>query len=1144
MWTGYPRFYPERVSALLRHILAEAGQNYIAAAPTTKPICHAFGYVKPPPVRHSLSSIPMTHIDPTGSDPPYSSGDARKPLTRAPLLFAAALLLLGAAVWAVQPPPSTAQGASFPPTGTWYTYANGDDILTLTIEGDTLWAGTRAGGVVRWNPADRTYVQFLKPQDPLAGNTVRDIHIDPEGNKWFATDGGLSVLNDNGTPDRNDDVWYTYTRETTAGELPSNHVTAIAASVDQAGNPQPNILWIGTTRYWDPDAEAYTGGGLVQLDTQGTPSPDDDEWLHTYTLENTISGGGSEITLGLASNNIADVLPVPGNRVWVATRSQLVFNQSMRIPQWLPQHGGLSRLDHKGSPDPGDDNWKTWNCEGGSFSCVTTRIRMDTSGYVWVATQGRGVLAFPHDARRLDPDQNRFTTSDGLPSNNIDAIAFGPPGNSTWHNTVWLSTYRSLNYLGDGVSVLNHRGTIENKDDDVWNKQNPRPGNPITVEDGLAGERVQAMAAGNEVVWMGTGGRNGFAYGISAFSLQQKTFEQPLTTADFGLPYNYVTDIAVGQPGTRWESQVWIATGNKRMRRYGAGALLLDTNGTQNPADDTWTPFTKENTDDNGEAPWTGLASNNIAGLVINGENIWFGTQQVTVESGQFTDGGVSVYNGEQWTIRTLQNTGGTNAGLRLDAISTIGPGCRGDIWIGLGRIGEKVGLGIDVLDPNGAPHDRGNDNWASFEWDAILSNLITAIAPDCDHGRLWVAATSFPTEYGPRGGGVGVYEYGNERWTTYTISDGIESYRSGTATGEVQSIAVGPDGRVWAGTHGTTNLSLVNVWSDRPYLPATINWLQDNQWQHRVFERDGWVSSIAMDRSNVTWIGTSRGGMDIDFSQLRSRDGQEDDDLVDQAVGGIKLTDGNEWVTWAPDNSPLVTDDIEIIAVAPNGDMWIGTNGWGVMRFHPGEPPTPTPAPPTATPTSTSTATATSTPTSSATPTPTNTSPATPSATHTISPTPTNTSPATSTPTVTETLTRTPTPTARTTPTATATVPQGPSPVYLPMVARNLHNEPTPTPTATPRSTPTDRVPHFTCSDWCEPGSAPGTWRQTVTSDRPVEDWRAFFDTIQVGDLGAGEAPTQVIIEVPEGVHVRVEALYRGEWIPACESNAECPAP
>ncbi|MFQ5859210.1 MAG: two-component regulator propeller domain-containing protein, partial [Anaerolineae bacterium] len=420
----------------------------------------------------------------------------------------------------VRPVSTTAQEeASFPPEGDWYTYANGDDILVLELEGDILWAGTRAGGLVRWNTTDGTFIQFLKPQDPLLGNSVRDIYIDANGHKWLATDYGLSVLDDKGTPDKTDDDWYAYTRETTNGNpstgsghgLPSDRVTAVA--VDDSG-----FLWIGTSQYWDNEAmldiggdepvlaQAYVGGGLVKVDTKGTLDPTDDEWLQTYTVANTAdmsSCSQSELVLGLASDNITDILPVAGDRIWVATQKHFAFSAAnannacaflLANPndpgRWVQILGGLSRLDHAGTPGTEDDTWRTWTCEEGpqrdaGVSCTINHLKLDANGYVWAAMRSKGVIAFPYDGDR-GLNYVRFDKFDGLASNDVESLAFGPPDDPQSQNTVWMGTYHATSGYGRGVSVLDHNGTIRNKDDDKWNdrNQNPIPGSPITTENG------------------------------------------------------------------------------------------------------------------------------------------------------------------------------------------------------------------------------------------------------------------------------------------------------------------------------------------------------------------------------------------------------------------------------------------------------------------------------------------------------------------------------------------------------------------------------------------------------------------------------------------------------------------------------------
>jgi len=63
---------------------------------------------------------------------------------------------------------------------------------------------------------------------------------------------------------------------------------------------------------------------------------------------------------------------------------------------------------------------------------------------------------------------------------------------------------------------------------------------------------------------------------------------------------------------------------------------------------------------------------------------------------------------------------------------------------------------------------------------------------------------------------------------------------------------------------------------------------------------------------------------------------------------------------------------------------------------------------------------------------------------------------------------------------------------------------------------------------------------RQSITSDRPVDDWIMRIDGMVVGVL-LEEALTYAVVEAPEGRHIRVEALFEGEWLLACESDVEC---
>ncbi|MBS1252275.1 MAG: hypothetical protein MAG451_01313 [Anaerolineales bacterium] len=466
---------------------------------------------------------------------------------------------------------------------------------------------------------------------------------------------------------------------------------------------------------------------------------------------------------------------------------------------------------------------------------------------------------------------------------------------------------------------------------------------------------------------------------------------------------------------------------------------------------------------------------------------MWLGAREAMwdAEEGAYTDGGLSVYDGEGWAARTTENSS-----LRADSVTALAVGCEGEMWIGLGSLQDNVGAGIDRLDTAGEPHNLDNDAWqAALQSPPLTSDLVTAIAPDCSRGRTWVATMPNFTDAGIRGGGVGQYNYATQSWTAYIAASGLQSYTTDTVTGDARSIAVGPDGTAWIGTWGTTGTSREEAISQWPYVPSVVNAFRDGVWSAEVFEGDGWTSTIAVDSDGTVWAGTSRGGMDSD------QDGQEDQE-IGKTAGGIKLaTDSSEWVSWSPANTPLASGDVDVIRVGPDGDVWIGTSGWGLMRFHPSQEPTPT---------STST-------------------PAPPDLTKTPT--------LTSTPTLTRTATAVP-------PTPTATPGRPPlHHFYVPLIAGNWTEGGIPSPTPTPP----DSRPQFTCSGWCEAESLPGMRRQTVTSDKAVSDWRMRIDVWLVGMLRE-EAPTHAVVEAPDGYHVRVEALFAGEWLLACESDAECP--
>lgn len=145
----------------------------------------------------------------------------------------------------------TAAGISvLTPTGDWRTYGPASGFgqgAVWAIVGDVegnLWCATQGGGAVVLDSRGQLLKTYTT-ENGLPDNTVNDVMIDVNGNKWFATNSGLVMLSRDGE---------TMTTFTTENGLGSNTVTEL--SLDPAGN-----VWAATY-----------GGGLSVYQPEGSSS--------------------------------------------------------------------------------------------------------------------------------------------------------------------------------------------------------------------------------------------------------------------------------------------------------------------------------------------------------------------------------------------------------------------------------------------------------------------------------------------------------------------------------------------------------------------------------------------------------------------------------------------------------------------------------------------------------------------------------------------------------------------------------------------------------------------------------------------------------------------------------------------------------
>ncbi len=840
------------------------------------------------------------------------------------------VLLLVVGVWLVphpRPGQVSAQGGEAYPgplSGGWMTIANGDDVRALAQEGDFIWAGTYAGGAVRWDVTTGEYTQYLHPQDPIAGNIVRDIVIDADGNRWFATNHGLSRLS------ADDTTWATFTTENTGGALPSNDVTAVAVGPDGA-------VWVGTQQMVrltsEYNGQEYYAGGLARLNPDGT-------W-DTWT-----------VAQGLSSNNITDIAIEPDTgKVWVTT-------EPYRF--WIP-------------PDPDDPlDWGSWGYEGGGISMwdadhwtvyqreptdpgsypshnSVMALAIDAAGRGWFATWGGGLNVLEGRSRWA-----KFTKSaDGLPSNHVSSVAVDSEGR------VWCGLGQ-----GEGVAVLDHNGTPFDPSDDVWTY--------YTTAEGLADGHVNVVMVGSDgAMWFGLGGRRGNGSGINRLDMATGDWTN-LRTASNGLTSNQVTAIGIGPDGS-----LWVGTGDlKEWGGRGRGVSVRHPDGTWSSYDASYrsrgpqvtTVIADADAGSNsitigltsstqvraalpngllmlGDDPTVytyvrfhaasqnlrispvlaqpvtagtpvytvnlGLAGDNVSDIVFDAHGRpWVGSRWDTYDSylQLWLDGGVSVFDGA-WTVYNTDNSGIVSN--NVSALVMEPPECGGRLWLGTGRLYDYSGQGISRYDPQ-------QNLWTTYT--SGLSSLnITDAAIDPTTCNPWFATAPY-WRHGARIGG-GVSTFNGSTWTQLNQASGLLTYDN-----DVRAIAVAPDGTVWAGGYHYTGWQLGLDW---PYVDAAVNRRVGLSWESWTFPKQGWISALAVDNQGRVWAGTSRGRA-----------------TPDMAVGGVYVFDGENWVHLSPEckGAPLcapsgLPSNVGIQAIVVDrttGDVWLGTVDQGLVRYSP----------------------------------------------------------------------------------------------------------------------------------------------------------------------------------------------------------------
>jgi ligand-binding sensor domain-containing protein len=365
-------------------------------------------------------------------------------------------------------------------------YPEAPIVDLVRAEDGTLWLGSQAAEVCRFDPGEGRCVEFYRPETTagMAAGPLTSLAIDAAGAVYYTTAGsGYAVLEDG--------AWRTAAVRTP--RLAGNEVRALAR--DAGGS-----LW------------AATNTGVQRTTATGAPV--------LFTADDT----------GITPEDVGGLGAGPDGEVWVGgsnAAGAAAGRFDGRIWQQLTAEDGLAgsvvqaiAVDAEGRTWLGsDDGISVW--DGSSFFVIDREqglpsadiraLAADPDG-VWIGTAGGGLYRFAGSQLQLFNRQNV-----GLPSDTILHLAEGPDG------TLWIGADQGLAQLADGeltqVEAVGERpvsALAVTDTGDVWTATGDGAllyGDgegwvELTLANPLPGPQIAALLAEGASVWLGgeTGG--------------------------------------------------------------------------------------------------------------------------------------------------------------------------------------------------------------------------------------------------------------------------------------------------------------------------------------------------------------------------------------------------------------------------------------------------------------------------------------------------------------------------------------------------------------------------------------------------------------------------------------------------------------
>ncbi len=583
-------------------------------------------------------------------------------------------------------------------------------------------------------------------------------------------------------------------------------------------------------------------------------------WLGTQDGLNRYDGYGFRVyendparPSSLPSNWISDLAEDPSGDLWVGTQGGLA--------RWRRATDTFERIQH----DPADPA----SLPGNSVRA----LQLDGSGTLWIGTFQSGL------ARRVastgEFERFRHDSSDpaSLSDDRTRALHVDRDGN------LWVGTLGGLNVFDaetESFARYRHDGA-----------------DPASLSD----DRVYSILQDSGgTLWVGTeNGLNRRRETAAGFTRFQHDPADPTSLAD-----NWVTDLLEDSSG-----RLWIATdGGLHLprshpgREWGGGffrylhdatnPLSLSNDrlltafqdrggvmwvGTQGGGVNKWNPITRSfshyQADPAGAA---GLSSNSVFAFSQDAAGrLWVGT----------LGGGLNVVDRESGRFTYHRHDPSDPASLPGDQITALYHDRDRTLWVG--TLGSGLGR-----------RASGSRKFRNYRHDperlgSLSNDNVSAIVQDLD-GAIWIAT---------HGGGLNRFEEAAPGAASETFTSFLHDPARPRSLSDdhLNSLAVGTDGSLWAGTFGGGLNRLDGATSDDG---AAFQRLQHEPERLESLSSNA-ISALHVDPDGVLWVGTLVGLNRLDElgEAARFRHYSELDGLANNNVWGIQSDgEGRIWVS------------------------------------------------------------------------------------------------------------------------------------------------------------------------------------------------------------------------------------------------------